>query len=260
MIDSHCHLGVDQIQSQTAEVIDRSFSANVTHMLSVACQEEELPPLLDLMNEYAFVYGAFGIHPEYVTEKKVTLERIIKAHLSHPRFVGVGETGLDYFYNPNTRSEQIKAFETHIEAACQMKKPLIIHTRDAEEDTLSILKTAHNNGYLRYGGVLHCFTGSARLADEALALGLYISASGVITFKRAEALRAVFRMVPMSRLLVETDTPYLAPEPYRGKVNEPAFVVETAKVLADLKGVSLSQIDTQTTDNFKRLFLNGQKL
>lgn len=259
MIDSHCHLGVEQIQSQTAEVIDRSFSANVTHMLSVACREEELPPLLHLMNEYAFIYGAFGIHPEYVTDKKVTLERIIKAHLSHPRFIGVGETGLDYFYNPKTRSDQIEAFKIHIEAAYQMKKPLIIHTRDAEDDTIDLLRSAHKNGYLRYGAVLHCFTGTARLLNEALAMGLYISASGVITFKRAEALRAVFRMVPMSRLLVETDTPYLAPEPYRGKVNEPAFVVETAKVLADLKGVSLAQIEAQTVDNFKKLFLNGQK-
>ena len=258
MIDSHCHLSFERTPEQAAAAIDRAFQAGVTRILSVACREEELPPLIDLMQENAFIDGAFGIHPEYVTQGEVTIERLVKAHLSHPRLIAVGETGLDYCYSPETRSRQLAAFETHIQAAYQMKKPLIIHTRDAEEDTIAVLQAASAKGLLRYGAVLHCFTGSAELAAEAVRLGLYISASGIITFKRAESLRSVFKGIPLNRLLVETDAPYLAPEPYRGKVNEPAYVVETAKMLADLKGISVDDIARQTTANFQTLFLKRE--
>lgn len=258
MIDSHCHLSFERTPDEMAAAIDRAFQAGVTRILSVACREEELPPLIDLMRENAFIDGAFGIHPEYVSEQEVTPERLIKAHLSHPRLIAVGETGLDYFYSPKTRQQQLAAFEVHIQAAHRMKKPLIIHTREAEDDTVAVLRAAAADGLLQYGAVLHCFTGSARLADEALRLGLYLSASGIITFKRAAALRAVFKEVPLNRLLIETDAPYLAPEPYRGKVNEPAYVVETAKVLADVKGVFVDDIARQTTANFNRLFLKRE--
>lgn len=254
MIDSHCHIGIGRLKEETPAMIERAFASGVTNILSVACKPEELSDLIALLDTYHFIYGAFGIHPEYANEEEISPEKLIQGLLAHPRLVGVGETGLDYYYQPETRAAQLKAFQTHIEVAYRLKKPIIIHTRSAEADTSALLKEADRAGYLAYGGVLHCFTGSSDLAETALSLGLHISASGVITFKNAADLRRIFEIVPLNRLLVETDAPYLAPVPYRGQTNEPAFVAETLKMLAAIHRISPQEADTYTTSNFKKLF------
>lgn len=251
MIDSHCHIGLNSVD--ITELLRRANSAGVKTMLSVACHLPEYPALLRLLDTYPMLYGSLGIHPEY-SGTYTTNEDLIKKITAHPHIVGVGEVGLDYHYMAESKAIQQSAFERQIEVAHSVQKPIIIHTREADDDTIAILESADRSGLLRYGGVLHCFTGTQRLAEKALELGFYISASGIITFKMADDIRDVFKMIPCNRLLVETDSPYLAPVPYRSKINEPAYVIETAKKLAELKEISLEELDHITTSNFIHLF------
>ncbi len=251
MIDSHCHIGLNS--SDVIGVLMRAQLAGVQSMLSVACYELEYPALLQLLNDYPNLYGAFGIHPEYVDTLPSADEMIAKI-TAHPRLVGFGEIGLDYHYLAHPKEVQRAAFEKQIEMAARVNKPIIIHAREADEDVIQILTAAKEGGLLNAGGVLHCYTSGPELAECAMDMGFYISASGVVTFKMSDNVREVFNLVPLDKLLIETDSPYLAPVPYRGKLNEPSYLVETAKKMAELKGVTLDEIDKITTANFKKLF------
>ena len=256
MIDSHCHIGFEG--QGLSDILSRAKSAGVQRMLSVACEPKDYPTLIDLLKNYPQIDGAIGLHPEYA-ENWGTVYPTLTAFFKETRVVAVGECGLDYHYAPDTKAAQRQAFESQIEFAHTLHKPVIIHTRDAEEDTISILKSADKAGLLKYGAVLHCFTGSRYLAEIALGMGLYLSASGVITFKSAEDLRSVFRQVPLDKLLIETDSPYLAPVPYRGQENEPSFIVKTAEKLAELESLSLLEVNDITTRNYYKLFHQEEK-
>lgn len=255
MIDSHCHLGIGTLNEEEScveDVLERAKQVNVMHILTVACDYDDVNDLKKMLS-YSNIYGAFGIHPE--NAEKYNEERSSQVYHELSSLIALGEIGLDYYYGGDKRKTQISAFEQQIELASKFHLPIIIHTREAEEDTQAILKSAYQSGLLRAGGVLHCFTASQKMADFALDLGLYISASGIITFKKATDLQEIFKTIPLDRLLIETDSPYLAPVPYRGKVNESAYVIYTAQKLAELKKITVDEIDVITTENFKRLFL-----
>jgi TatD DNase family protein len=250
LIDSHCHLDYPSLAKDREGVVARARAAGIVRMLNVATNREDSARVLSTAESLDDVFCSFGVHPHHVAEEgeSVSTEDIIAA-VAHPKVVGIGETGLDYFYDKAPRDVQEQSFRRHIRAAQATKVPLIIHSRDAEEDTLRVLKEEGD-----VTAVLHCFSSGRILAEEGVKLGLYVSLSGIITFKKSQELRDVVRDVPMDRLLVETDAPYLAPEPYRGKPCEPAYVVRTAQMLADIKGVSFEEMTKQTTDNFFRLF------
>lgn len=257
MIDSHCHLGIDDFKEDVEGVLKRATQAGVTNILTVACHYNQMNDLLNIMNAHKNVFGAFGIHPENVLS--FNYEKTVEIFQKYPQLKAVGEIGLDYHYNSITKEKQITVFEEQIEIANSFKKPIIIHSRDADEDTALILKKAFHNNLLKQKGVIHCFTGSEELAQIALELGFYISASGVITFKNSQRLREIFKKIPLERLLIETDSPYLAPMPYRGKRNESAYMVETLKTLALLKEVSTSELEKITSQNFHCLFKKGKE-
>lgn len=255
MIDSHCHLGIDDFKENTENLLENAKRAGVSHILTVACDYVHIDDLLEMM-KYQNVLGAFGIHPENVAH--FDADKVYTLFKNYPQITALGEIGLDYYYNLDTKEIQKEAFEKQIEIASLVKKPIIIHSRDANEDTSSILKKAFKNNMLNSRGVLHCFTGSYELAKEAIDMGLYISASGVITFKNANNLREIFKKIPLESILIETDSPYLAPNPFRGKRNEPAYVVETLKALSILKGVDLEIAEETTSKNFFNLFQGQQ--
>ena len=251
MIDSHCHIGFEN--DDLGDIVFRAKSVGVHRMLSVACAVSDYDKLVKILSDFPMIDGAVGLHPEYANSWTEVKEKLTEV-LSLKRILALGECGLDYHYAPDTKREQQICFEEQIELAHRLNKPIIIHTRDAESDTISILKSAFNAGFLKFGGVLHCFTGTQALADIVLEAGLYLSASGVITFKNAEEIRSVFQSAPIARLSIETDSPYLAPIPYRGRVNEPAYVVKTAEKLAELRKLPVEEIDRITTENYTRLF------
>ena len=251
MIDSHCHIGFEN--DNLKDIVTRAESVGVHRLLSVACAVSDYDCLIKNLIDFPMIDGAVGLHPEYADSWHEARKKIIGL-FPGSRLVAVGECGLDYHYAPDTKQEQQICFEGQIELAHDLKKPIIIHTRDSEPDTISILKSAYKAGLLKFGGVLHCFTGTQALADTALEMGLYLSASGVITFKNADTLRSVFQYIPLDKLLLETDSPYLAPVPYRGRANEPAFIIKTAEKLAELRNLSVEEIDQITTENYNRLF------
>lgn len=257
-IDSHAHLDVPNYDADRAEVIARARAAGVELMLEIAGSDigkGSLEPGLRLANEHEFIYAAIGLHPHEASLYNTQLEKTLLDCSRHPKVIGWGEIGLDYHYDHSPRDVQQQVFQRQLELAIERRLPVIIHTREAEEDTIAILRQAWaENGGADIGGIIHCFTSSQALADAALEMGFYISFSGVLTFKTAEELRNVARSVPMERLLIETDCPFLAPIPYRGKRNEPAFVIETAKKLAELKQTSVEEIGRVTSGNFRRLF------
>jgi TatD DNase family protein len=207
--------------------------------------------------KFPHVWCSVGVHPHESEKELLDDEAALIAEAAHPKVAGIGETGLDYYYEHSPRAPQQKNFRSHIAAARKLGLPVIVHTRDADDDTIAILEDEMGKG--AFTGVIHCFTGTQRLADASLALGLYISVSGIATFKNSQALRDVIKTVPLEKLLVETDAPFLAPVPHRGKTNEPAFVVHTAKMLAELKGISEEELAMATTDNFFRLFSKVQR-
>jgi TatD DNase family protein len=252
LVDSHCHLDYpDFAEEGLPEIVSRAKLAGIGHMLTICTEIAKFPQVLAVARAFPFIHCSVGTHPHHAADEMNVRKEDIVALAQDPKVAGIGETGLDYYYKHSPPEEQQKGFTTHIEAAGETGLPLIIHTRDADEDTIRIMRDA---GQRRVGGVMHCFSGGRKLADDALELGFYISFSGIITFKKSDELREVVKHVPMDHILVETDSPYLAPMPHRGKRNEPSFVVHTAQMVADLKGLSRQEVAAQTTENFFRLF------
>jgi TatD DNase family protein len=252
MIDSHCHLNYKGLVEDQAAVLARARAAGVTVMLNISTREREWEAVIGLAEQQDDVWASVGIHPHEADEHKdVDTARLVDATV-HPKVVAIGETGLDYYYEHSDRAQQQASFRAHIDAARRTGLPVIIHTRDAEDDTALILREEMEQG--AFTGVIHCFTASDAFADIALDLGLYISLSGIVTFRNARALQETARRIPDDRLLIETDAPFLAPVPHRGKTCEPAFVADTARLVADLRGVDVGALAGQTDRNFYQLF------
>lgn len=252
-VDSHCHLDkldYQDLHQGIEDVIDKANSANVRELLSVGVTLDSFPNMLAMIEPYENVYASCGVHPLDV-ESDFALDTLHE-YASHPRVVAIGETGLDYHYQPETAQLQKLRFEQQVELAVKLDKPLIIHTRNAREDTLDILRKGNAD---KCGGVIHCFTEDLAFAKAAIELGFYISISGIVTFKQATELKQVVQALPLECLLIETDSPYLAPVPHRGKQNQPAYVVEVAAYIAQLKGCSLHEVGQKTSENFRNLFL-----
>ncbi len=253
-IDSHCHIDFPELSERLPEILRNMEENQVSHALCVAVTMPEFPQVLALAESHPNIYASVGVHPDYEDTDEPDVDMLVRL-ARHPRIVAIGETGLDYYRLSGDLEWQRQRFRTHIRASRESRKPLIIHTRSASEDTLRILheeKAGTADGGV--AGVMHCFTESLQVAEAAMALGFYISFSGIVTFKNAKELQAVARAVPLERMLIETDAPYLAPVPKRGKTNEPAFVRHVAEFLADLKGVPLSEVAEATTRNFRTLF------
>lgn len=256
LVDSHCHLNRLKLKEgeTLADAVAFARSRNIEHMLCVSVTLDEYPSMRDAVAEYEDISVSCGVHPLDL-EKPYAIEKL-RELASSDEVVAIGETGLDYYYSKDTIAEQQESFRQHIRIARELKKPLIIHTRDAREDTLAILREENAQ---EVGGVMHCFTETLEMAEAAMELGFMISFSGIVTFKNADALREVALAVPLDKMLVETDSPYLAPIPYRGKSNQPGYVKEVAEYLAVLKGVTYEELAAQTTQNFYRLFPLAQK-
>lgn len=251
-IDSHCHLDrlkLADFDNNLDTVIENAQQANVNKLLCVSVTLDEFPAMASVTEKYPHVLLSCGAHP--LNQDEQIDENELAELCLHQRVIAVGETGLDYFYAPETREVQQDSFRKHIRVAQKVNKPLIIHTRDAREDTLQIMK---EEGADNIGGILHCFTESLEMAQAAMAMGFYISFSGIVTFKNAKELREVAKLIPDDRILIETDSPYLAPVPHRGKQNQPAYVVEVANHLASIRGQSVEHIAKISSDNFNRLF------
>ncbi len=251
LIDSHCHLDYPDLAPDLSGVMARAANAGVGAMLTIGTRMRDFPRVRAIAEAYPHVFCSVGIHPHEAADENADAAALVAA-AAHPRVVGIGETGLDYFYDRSPRPQQQDNFRIHVAAAQQTGLPLIVHTRDADQDTAAILREAVGQGPL--SGVLHCFTSSQWLAEQALALGFYVSISGIITFKNADELRRTVRSLPLDRLLVETDAPFLAPVPMRGRPCEPAFVAHTAAKVAELKGISRDELAARTTANFRTLF------
>lgn len=251
-IDSHCHLDrldLSLYDDNLDNVIQAATVANVSKLLCVSVTLADFPIMAEITSKYDNVLLTCGTHP-LNQEDEISTEKLLELSKNN-RVIAIGETGLDYHYAPETKALQLDSFKKHIDVAKQLDKPLIIHTRNAQEDTLNLLR---KEGAEQVGGILHCFTESWEMAEQAIAMGFYISFSGIVTFKNAKALREVAARVPNEKFLIETDSPYLAPVPHRGKENQPAYVIEVAKHLASIRGQSVEQIAKQSTDNFNRLF------
>ncbi len=249
-VDSHCHINFPELRADLDGVLRRMREAGVVQALCVSVNLETFDQVLEIAAEHAGVYASAGVHPSETQGAEPDVARLV-ALAEHPRVVAIGETGLDYYRLEGGLEWQRERFRTHIRAALETGKPLIIHTRSAGPDTLQILE---EEGAERVGGVMHCFTESLEFAMAALELGFFISFSGILTFRNAESLRRVALQVPMDRTLIETDSPYLAPVPHRGKTKEPAYVPRVAEVLARIKGLSLEDVAAATTQNFRALF------
>jgi TatD DNase family protein len=252
LVDSHCHLDFPDYTGDVEGVVARARAAGVATCLSIGTELSRFAGVRAVAEKFPDVWCSVGVHPHEAAKEPLIGPVPLLVEAAHPKVAGIGETGLDYYYEHSPRPAQAANFRVHIAAGRQTKLPVIVHTRDADDDTVAILSEEMDKG--AFTGLIHCFTGSQKLADAALALGLYISVSGIATFKNSGALRDVIKTVPLDRLLVETDAPFLAPMPHRGKTNEPAFVVHTARMLAELKGVSEDGLAAATTGNFFRLF------
>lgn len=257
LIDSHCHLDFKDFDDDRGAVLARAKQAGVAMMLTISTKITEAEKIISLAESDDALVCSVGIHPhEAGREPETSAERLVE-WAQHEKVVGIGETGLDYFYEHSPRDAQKRNFRAHIEACRISQLPLIVHARDADEDTANIIEEEMTNG--DYPGLIHCFTAGPELAKRALDIGFYISISGIATFKNAVDLRETIKMVPLDRLLVETDAPFLAPVPHRGKRNEPSFVADTAAMLADLKGITVEELAATTTDNFFRLFKKAER-
>lgn len=257
LVDSHCHLDFPEFAPELDAVMARAREADVRICLSIGTTLAKFAHVLGVAQRFDDVYCSVGIHPHEAKVEPLADPVPLIERAQNPKVVGIGETGLDYYYGHSPREMQIANFRAHIAAARELRLPLIVHTRDAEDDTIAILREEMGQG--AFTGLIHCFTGTQRLADAALKLGFCISASGIATFKKSDELRAVLKTVPLDRLLVETDAPFLAPMPYRGKRNEPAFVTHTAAALAELHGMSFDALAAATTENFFRLFTRAKR-
>jgi TatD DNase family protein len=250
LVDSHCHLDFPDLAADLDSVMALMQKNQVAQALCVSVTLEDFPKVRAIAEKYPHVFASVGVHPDYEGVSEASPE-ILVALADHPKVVAIGETGLDYFRLKGDLEWQRERFRNHIRAARLCRKPLIIHTREAAEDTIRIM---HEEGADQAGGVMHCFTESWAVAEAALDLGFYISFSGIVTFKNATALKEVARRVPLERMLIETDSPYLAPVPHRGKTNQPGLVIHVAEEIAKLRGVPFDQVATVTTNNFFNLF------
>ncbi|MEM6903024.1 MAG: TatD family hydrolase [Pseudomonadota bacterium] len=253
LVDSHCHLDFPDFEADGLDaVLDRARAAGIGHFLTISTRLTTLDKLAKISAAHKDVSQTIGIHPHHVAEQGVpSVERLVELAQSD-NVIGIGESGLDYYYDKSPRDQQAESFRAHCRACVETDLPLIVHARDADEDVATILKEESQGGKFR--GILHCFSSGRGLAEAGLELGFYISFSGILTFKRSDELRDIATDIPKDRLLVETDAPYLAPTPYRGKRNEPAYVVETAKMLATVMEMEPEDLAAQTTNNFNRLF------
>ena len=253
-IDSHCHINFPELVIRLPEIFGKMAENRVTHALCVSVDLPDFPQVLELAEKYPHIYASVGVHPDYEDTPETTVESLVRL-ADHPKIVAIGETGLDYFRLQGDLDWQRERFRVHIRASRATGKPLIIHTRNASVDTIRIMQEeGAGTDAGGVGGVMHCFTESLEVAQAAMAMGFYISFSGIVTFKSAKDLQAVARAVPLERMLIETDSPYLAPVPQRGKMNEPGFVSHVAEFLAKLKEEPLELVAQKTTDNFFDLF------
>ena len=252
LVDSHCHLDFPDFSTELDAVISRARAAGVGRIVTISTRVKRHAQVLAIAEKVPEVFCSVGTHPHYAHEEPDVDAQKLAGLAKHPKIVAIGEAGLDYFRNNSPREAQAASFREHIAAARETGLPLVIHSRDCDVDMMQILREESGKGALP--AVLHCFTGGRDLAFAAIDLGHYVSFTGILTFKNSDALREIAAALPADRIMVETDAPYLAPLPYRGKRNEPAYVVETAKVLADARGVSADEIARQTTENFFQLF------
>lgn len=250
LIDSHCHVNFPGLKEDFSDIAQRMKTNGVHRALCVSVNLPEWDCMMDMVEREATLYGSVGVHPDYEDEAEPTVEDLV-SRSKHPKVVAIGETGLDYFRLQGDLQWQRERFRTHIRAARKVDLPLIIHTRQAQEDTIAIMREEHAE---QVGGVMHCFTESLEMAKASIDLGFYISFSGIVTFKNATELQETARHVPLDRLLIETDAPYLAPAPHRGKRNDPSLVVHVAQKIADIKGVPFERVAQHSTENFYRLF------
>lgn len=256
LVDSHCHLNYDQL-ADTAGVIARAKESGVRVLQTISTQRKDFAEVKALAEKYSEIYCSIGVHPHEAQPHEDISEAELLAEADHPRVIGIGETGLDYYYEHSPRAIQRELFRRHIRVARQLQLPVIVHSRDADQETVEILQEEQELGVFPF--LIHCFSSTKYLADKSVELGGYISCSGILTFKKSEALRHAVNAVPLNRLLVETDAPYLAPEPHRGKPCEPAYTALTAMKLAEIKGVAIEAIAAATTDNFFRLFRKAER-
>lgn len=254
LVDSHCHLNFPELAENIAAVRAAMAESQVGHALCVSVTLDKVHEVLALAEAYGNFYASVGVHPDYENIEEPTVDVLVKL-AEHPKAIAIGETGLDYFRLSGDLEWQRERFRTHIRAAIIANKPLIIHTRSAAEDTIRIMREERAD---LVGGVMHCFTESLEVAQQAIALGFYISFSGIVTFKNAGQLKEVAKVIPLDRILVETDSPYLAPIPFRGKTNQPAYVRYTALEIAQLRGIDLDTVMQATTENFFRLFADAK--
>jgi TatD DNase family protein len=252
LVDSHCHLDFPDFASEIDAVLGRARAAGVGRIVTISTRVKKHAQVLAIAEKYPDVFCSIGTHPHNAAEEPDIDAAMLVRASTHPKIVAIGEAGLDYHYDNSPRDAQAASFRQHIAAARETKLPLVIHSRDCDADMAEILREESGKG--AFPAILHCFTGGRDLAFTAIELGHYVSFTGILTFKRSDDLRAIAAALPADRILVETDSPYLAPLPYRGKRNEPAYVVETAKVLGDVRGVTADEIARQTTENFFRLF------
>ena len=253
MIDSHCHLDHEPLLSDLINVIKRSKEVGIKKLLTISTSFESFARIKKIIQEDEMIYGTIGIHPHETTQNKITSAIIVKNFIDNPKIIGIGETGLDFYYENSDKYDQIKSFKEHIEASIKTNSPLIIHSREAENETFNILNE-YKNQNLKI--LMHCFTGSKNFAKKLLSLNAFFSASGIITFKNSLELQETFKILPIDRILIETDSPFLAPVPNRGKKNEPSFIDYTAQKLADIRNISKSDLVNFTTNNFNKLFFN----
>ena len=251
MIDSHCHLDHEPMYSDLKNVLNRSKDSGVEKILSICTTNDSFHKIIEIIKIDPIIYGTYGIHPHETSTDVVTKEEIIKNVSSNKKIIAIGESGLDFYYNHSSKEKQISSFKSHIEASINLNVPIIVHSRNAEKETFDIL-----NEYKKSKPkiLMHCFTGSTEFANKLLTLGSYFSASGIITFKKSSDLRETFRLIPDDKLLIETDSPYLAPEPMRGRKNEPSYIKHTLERLAVIKNVDVDKIDRVTSQNFNILF------
>ncbi len=253
MIDSHCHLDHEPLISDLANVIQRAKDVGIEKLLTISTSFESFSKIKKIINKDKIIYGTIGIHPHESNTNQINSDQIIKNLKENVKIIGIGETGLDFYYNNSDKDKQISNFKEHIEASIITNVPLIIHSRNAEKETFEILN-AYKNKNPKI--LMHCFTGSKKFAEKLLTLNSYFSASGIITFKNTIDLQNTFKFLPLDKILIETDSPYLAPVPNRGKKNEPSFIDFTASKLAEIKDISKTKLIEITTDNFNKLFFN----
>ena len=253
MIDSHCHLDHEPLLSDLTNVLKRSKDVGIKKLLTISTSFESFSRVKEIVKKDEIIYGTIGIHPHETNNNEINSDQILKELKQNKKIIGIGETGLDFYYNNSDKDKQISSFKKHIDASIKVNFPLIVHSRNAEKETYDILNEYKNHNPKI---LMHCFTGSKEFADKLLTLNSYFSASGIITFKNSVTLQETFKSLPLDKILIETDSPFLAPVPKRGKKNEPSFIDFTATKLSEIKGISKSKLIEITTENFNKLFFN----